>query len=254
MMSRSKKTQSEGATAPRGGDSAQIENELQANDERNRDDPLEEDFEDVSDAPFYSMHKPFAQKYHETAQIVARIHRYQEFFVGAWSEYNETDGFDDVSAIGEAYELQLRCSRDPLILDLADLLGIGNYEAVLRIAQTFADYEEGFRRLRGEEAKAKLFAMIACESLRENGSERRHISKAQIRTLADRMRAIRSLRSRKPIRNSSKKRRVFEVNSDLIEQESAELQLQKSAWTRIFKNLGLEDLKQGDPGPLARHA
>jgi hypothetical protein len=248
MMSRSNKTQSEGTTAPGTGGSAEIANEIQVHDENNRIDPFEEDFENVSDAPFYSMQKAFAQKYHETAQIVARIHRYQEFFVGAWSEYNETDGF------GEAYELQLRCSADPLILDLADLLGIGNHEAVLRIAQTFADYEEGFPRLRGEEAKAKLFAMIACESLRENGSERRHISKAQIRTLADRMRAIRSLRSRKPIRNSSKKRRVFEVNSDLIEQESAELQLQKSAWTRIFKNLGLEDLKQGDPGPLARHA
>src|SRR5258708_38395748 len=198
-MRRPNKTESEEASAPRDGDSAQIENELQATDERNRGDTLEEDFEDVSDAPFYSMHKPFAQKYHETAQIVARIHRYQEFFSGAWSEYNEIDGFDEVSAIGEAYELQLRCSADPLILDLADLLGIGNHEAVLRIAQTFADYEEGFPRLRGEEAKAKLFAMIACESLRENGSERRHISKAQIRTLADRMRAIRSLRSRKPL-------------------------------------------------------
>src|SRR5258708_23425892 len=199
MRSRSNKTQSEETAAPRTGSSVEIANEIQVHDEKNPADTFEEDFENASDAPFYSMHKPFAQKYHETAQIVARIHRYQEFFSGAWSEYNETDGFDDVSAIGKAYELQVRCSADPFILDLADLLGIGNYEAVLRIAQTFADYEEGFPRLRGEEAKAKLFAMIACESLRENGSERRHISKAQIRTLADRMRAIRSLRSRKPL-------------------------------------------------------
>src|SRR5258708_23096234 len=115
-MRRPNKTESEEAAAPRDGDSGQIENELQANDERNRGDPLEEDFEDVSDAPFYSMHKPFAQKYHETAQIVARIHRYQEFFSGAWSEYNETDGFDDVSAIGKAYELQVGARQIPLYL------------------------------------------------------------------------------------------------------------------------------------------
>src|SRR6266436_6820164 len=113
MMSRSNKTQSEETAAPRTRSSVEIANEIQVHDENNPADPFEEDFENASDAPFYSMHKPFAQKYHETAQIVARIHRYQEFFSGAWSEYNETDGF------GEAYELQLRCSADPLILDLA---------------------------------------------------------------------------------------------------------------------------------------
>jgi len=252
MMSRLKKTQSKGATVQTGGDSARIENELEVNDKRNQGEPFEEDFEDVSDEPFYSMHKPFPLRYHKTAQIVARIHRYQEFFDGVWSEYNEADDHGEVLALEKVHDLQLRCSADPLVLDVADLVGMGNYQAILRIAQTFEDYEKGFPRLRGDEAKAKLFVMVACESLRETGSERRHISKAQIRWLADHMRAIRSLRSQKRIKNSKKRRRDFKVNSELIEREIEILKLQKSAWTRIWKDLGLSDIRQGKAGRLSR--
>jgi hypothetical protein len=251
-MSRSNKKQSKGTTASTGGDSAQVENELHGNDERHRGDLFDEDLDDASEASFYSMRKPFALKYHEAAQILASIHRYQEFFDGVWSNYDEADDHGEISRLEKVYELQVRCSADPLILDVTDLLGVGNYKAILRIAQTFADYEEGFPRLRGEEAKAKLFVMIVCEDLHENGYERRNLSKALIRRQADHMRAVRSLRSQKRLRNSSKKRRLFEVKADLIEKETAALRLQKSAWTRIFKDLGLEDIEPGDPGPITR--
>jgi hypothetical protein len=219
--------------------------------ERNEGGPkdlFDESNDDLADSPFYSMDRAFTAKYHETAHILAKIHRYQEFFYGLFCEYQDPENQDQISAVGRALEFLQRCSADPFVLDLAQFLGTGDYKNVARIARIFEDYERGFPRLRGEEAKAKLFAMVACESLRETSYERRHISKAHIRWLAEHMRAIRSLRSQKRIKNSTKTRRAFGVEPELIEREIEVLKLQKSAWTRIWKDLGLSDIRQGRAG------
>jgi len=249
-MSGTSKTLSNEPAMPKAEDSPKIPKYVQECKEDYREYLFEEPENDSVEAPFYSMKKAFTAKHHETARILAQIHRYQVFFHNVWSEYSDAE--DQIPAIRKAYELQLRCSTDPLILDLADLLGTGDYNGVLQIAEIFADYEKAFPRLRGEEAKAKLFVMVACESLREVGYERSHISKADIRHLADHMRAIRSLRSQKPTRNSTKILRVFAIEPELIEREIDVLKLEKSAWTRIFDALGLSDIRPGKPGRVSR--
>jgi hypothetical protein len=251
-MSRTSKTLSKKPGTPKAENAPKTPKDVQERKEDHGEYSSEEPENDLVEAPFYSMDKPFVAKHHETATILANIHRYHEFFQAVWSEYRDGENGDVVSGIAEAYELQLRCSTDPLILHLADLLGSGDYKGLLQIAQIFEDYEKAFPRLRGEEAKAKLFVMVACENLREIGYERDHISKPQIRHLADRMRAIRSLRSQKPIRNSPKIRRIFDIDSDLIEEEMGVLRLEKTAWTRIFRDLGLSDIRSGKPGPASR--
>jgi hypothetical protein len=200
--------------------------------------------DEFQDAPFYSRVKPFAAKYHETALIVAKIERYQLFFHNVWSEC--ADAEDQISAMVKAYELQVISSSDPLILELSELVGVGDYRGFCRIAQILEEYENNFPRLRGEEGKAKLFAMVACESLWEMGYKRTHLRKASIRYFADEMRAIRSLRSQRPTRNG--RLRGAKVDSEIIKRKMEELQLQKTAWTRIFKELGLDDIKEGETG------
>lgn len=205
-------------------------------------DPVDED----EDYPFYSMGKPFAAEYHETALTVAKIQRYQLSFNNIWSGYPE----DPEDEMGEAYELQTRCAAEPLILDISELLGTGDYKGLGRMAQILEDYENNFPRMRGEEARAKLFVMVACESLWEMGYERSHLRKASLRQLADDLRAIRSLRFQRPARNGKRLRNV-KVDSELIKRKMEEGKLEKSAWTRIFKDLGLHEIEEGESGKNA---
>jgi hypothetical protein len=200
-------------------------------------DPVDEG----EDYPFYSMGKPFAAEYHETALTVAKIQRYQLCFNNIWSGYPE----DPEDEMGEVYELQTRCAAEPLILDISELLGTGDCKGFRQIAQILDDYENNFPRLRGEEARAKLFVMVACESLWGMGYKRNHLRKTSIRHLADEMRAIRSLRSQRPTRNG--RLRDVRVDAELIKRKMAELELPKSRWTRIFKDLGL-DIDEGETG------
>jgi hypothetical protein len=53
-------------------------------------------------------------------------------------------------------------------------------------------------------------------------------------------------------RNSPKIRRIFDIDSDLFEPEVRVLRLEKTAWTRIFRDLGLSDIRSGKPGPASR--
>jgi hypothetical protein len=192
------------------------------------------------------MEKPFAAEYHETALTVAKIQRYQLCFNNIWSGYPE----DPEDEMGEAYESQTRCGAEPLILDISELIGIGDYKGLGRISQILNDYENNFPRMRGEEARAKLFVMVACESLWEMGYERSHLRKASLRQLADEMRAIRSLQFQRPARNGKRLREVA-VDSELIGRRVQELTLKKSVWTRIFRDLGLSGIPGGETGKHA---
>jgi hypothetical protein len=205
-------------------------------------DPVDEG----EDYPFYSMEKPFAAEYHETALTVAKIQRYQLCFNNIWSGYPE----HPEDEMGEAYELQTRCAAEPLIADVSELLGTGDFKGFRQIAQILDDYENNFPRMRGEEARAKLFVMVACESLWEMGYKRSHLRKASLRQLADELRAIRSLRFQRPARNGKRLREVA-VDSELIGRSVQELTLKKSVWTRIFRDLGLSGIPGGETGKHA---
>jgi hypothetical protein len=160
-------------------------------------------------------------------------------------EYSKPDGpvFEDGAELtyelleyelGALWERFEWTPRSDMLRHVGSLVAKGDTKGLQEFASAQASYEEGLTDLAYKE-RARLFLMVACETLRSRYRAREEVLKAEVRDLACELWANYNLnRSRTPhtaenIRHARKR-------------------LPKVDWPLIFKEVGLRDLAEAKRG------
>jgi hypothetical protein len=126
-------------------------------------------------------------------------------------------------------------SRDPLMRDIARMIATGDWKGLRAITDVVGSYETNYEKELAGQAIATVWTMIACNRLWEDGLNRNQVTKAEIRTQAERLWA-RAMCHRKRLSSTPQN----------IEKEKSNLPTIR--WQRVWEGLRLEDIGEAPAG------
>jgi hypothetical protein len=193
----------------------------------------------VAQVPFYTL-DPSTQHLEPLAQTAPRVEQVKNSYVCSnYSEKTSDTGelsWDMIPEIERSENERFEwISSDYLMREIAEMIATGNWKGLEAIAKTVGNYELSYEKPLPSQSAAMLWTMVACDQLWEKGCIRGRVTKGAIRAEAERLWA-RALCHRK---------RLLPTPQNI----AAQKQIFRSVkWQRVWKGLGLEDIKSGRAG------
>jgi hypothetical protein len=145
-------------------------------------------------------------------------------------------GYGDIYAAHESENERFDwISRDPLMRDIARMIATGDWKGLRAIIDVVGSYETNYEKELVGQAIATVWTMIACNRLWEDGLNRNQVTKAEIRTQAERLWA----------RAMCHRKRLSSTPQNI---EKAKSNLPTIRWQRVWEGLRLEDIGETPAG------
>jgi len=193
----------------------------------------------AAQVPFYTL-DPSTQHLEPLAQTALRVEQVKNSYdCSNYSEKTSDTGELSWEVIPEIERSENErfewISGDYLMREIAGMIATGNWKGLEAIAKTVGNYELGYEKPLPSQSAAMLWTMVACDQLWENGCIRGRVTKGAIRAEAERLWA----------RASCHRKRLLPTPQNIAAQKPI---FRSVKWQRVWKGLGLEDIKSGRAG------